>query len=111
MFTPKILHNHCFQFLLDVTVVPREIEDDDYANFWGANKVHYDLCENGELPMMAEVLKLLLVVLLLNYDFVRAHSEDLKMGYRCYRRRYSVLFTKHILEEIRKSSQNLHRVL
>ena len=57
--------------------------------------------------MMAEVLKLLLVVLLLKYDFVRAHNEDLKMGYRCYRRRYSVLFTKHILEEIRKSSQNL----
>ena len=60
---------------------------------------------------MAEVLKLLLVVLLLNYEFVRAHSEDLRMGYRCYRRRYSVLFTKHILEEIRKSSQNLYRVL
>ena len=73
--------------------------------------MHYGLCENGELPIMAEVLRLLLVVLLLNYDFVRAHSEDLKMGYRCYRRRYSVLFTKHILEEIRKSSQNLHRVL
>ena len=73
--------------------------------------MHYGLCENGELPMMAEVLKLLLVVLLLNYDFVRAHSEDLKMGYRCYQRRYSLLFTKHILEEIRKSSQNLHRVL
>ena len=69
----------------------------------GVNKVHYGLCENGELPM--------LVVLLLNYDFVRAHSEDLKMGYRCYRRRYSVLFTKHSLEEIRKSFQNLHRVL
>ena len=73
--------------------------------------MHYGLCENGELPIMAEVLRLLLVVLLLNYDFVRAHSEDLKMGYRCYRRRYSVLFTKHILEEIRKSFQNLHRVL
>ena len=73
--------------------------------------MHYGLCENGELPMMAEVLKLLFVVLLLNYDFVRAHSEDLKMGYRYYCSRYSVLFTKHILEEIRKSSQNLHRVL
>ena len=73
--------------------------------------MHYGLCENGELPMKAEVLRLLLVVFLLNYDFVRAHSEDLKMGYRCYRRRYSLLFTKYILEEIRKSFQNLHRVL
>ena len=28
----KKLHNHCFQFLLSITVVPREIDD---------NKVHY----------------------------------------------------------------------
>ena len=24
---PRILHNHCFQFLLGITVVPREIQD------------------------------------------------------------------------------------
>ena len=29
--------------------VPREIEDKGYAKFWGVNKVHYGLCENGEL--------------------------------------------------------------
>ena len=39
-----------FQFLLGITVVPREIEDNSYAKFfWGANKVNYGLCENGEL--------------------------------------------------------------
>jgi len=37
---PKILHNLCFPFLLGVTVVPRETEDDTYAKFWGANKVY-----------------------------------------------------------------------
>ena len=48
--TPRnILHNHCFQFLLGITVVPLEIQDDDYAKFWGVNRVHYGLCENGEL--------------------------------------------------------------
>jgi len=31
---PKILHNHCFQFLLGITVVPREIQDNRYAKFW-----------------------------------------------------------------------------
>ena len=36
----KILHNLCFQFLLGITVVPREIEDNGYAKFWGVNKVH-----------------------------------------------------------------------
>ena len=32
---PKKLHNHCFQFLLGITVVLREIEDNGYAKFFG----------------------------------------------------------------------------
>ena len=43
---PKILHNDCFQSLLGITVVPREIEDNGYAKCWGVIKVHYGLCEN-----------------------------------------------------------------
>lgn len=35
---PQILHNHCFLFLLAITVVPIEI----------LNKVHLGLGENGE---------------------------------------------------------------
>ena len=31
----KILHNLCFSFLLGITVVPREIKNNAYANFWG----------------------------------------------------------------------------
>ena len=50
-FSPKILHNHCFQFLLGITVVAKEIEDNGYAKFWGLNKVHYGLCENGEISL------------------------------------------------------------
>ena len=38
---PKILYNLCFSFLLSITAVPREIENNAYAEFWGANKVHY----------------------------------------------------------------------
>ena len=34
--------------LLGKTVVPREIEDNAYAKFYGLKKVHYGLCENGE---------------------------------------------------------------
>ena len=54
LFTPpplpkKKLHNHCFQFLLGITVIPREIEANGYVKFWGVNKVHYGLCDNGEL--------------------------------------------------------------
>ena len=48
VYLPKILHNDCFQFLLGITVVPRGIQDNGYAKFWGVNKVHYGLCENVE---------------------------------------------------------------
>ena len=36
---PQIFPNHCFQFLLGITVVPREIEDNGYENFWGGKQV------------------------------------------------------------------------
>ena len=33
---PKILHiKHCFQFLLEVKMGPRETENNAYAKFWG----------------------------------------------------------------------------
>ena len=48
VFPLRILHNQCFQILQGITVVPREIENNGYAKFWGVNKVHYGLCENGE---------------------------------------------------------------
>ena len=43
----KILHNLCFSFLLGITAVQREIENNAYAKFWGASKVHYGKCESG----------------------------------------------------------------
>ena len=44
---PKILHNLCFSFLLDIPAVPTEIENNAYAKLWGANKVHYGRCASG----------------------------------------------------------------
>ena len=49
---------HCSQFLLGITVAPREIEDNGYAFFFcmggggvgGVDKVYYGLCENREFP-------------------------------------------------------------
>ena len=35
---PKIIHNHCFHFLLGITVDPREIEGKGYAKFWGGKQ-------------------------------------------------------------------------
>ena len=45
--SPQILHNLCFSFLLGIAVVPREIENNSYAKFWGVNKVHYGKCGSG----------------------------------------------------------------
>ena len=39
VFPLRILHNQCFQILQGITVVPREIENNGYAKFWGVNKV------------------------------------------------------------------------
>ena len=44
--TSPIIHfvsrqTFCITFLLGITVVPREIEDNAYAKFGGANKVYY----------------------------------------------------------------------
>ena len=33
---------------VDITVIPGKIEDSGYSQFFGVNKVHYGLCENGE---------------------------------------------------------------
>ena len=37
----NLLYNHRFQFLLGITVNPREIQDNGYVKFWGENKVLY----------------------------------------------------------------------
>ena len=44
----RILHNHCFQYLLGITVVPGQIEKEGYAELLGVNNVHLGLYENGE---------------------------------------------------------------
>ena len=48
-FPPKILHDLFFSFLLGIAAVLREFENNNYANFWGANKVHYGRCASGVL--------------------------------------------------------------
>ena len=45
-----------------MTVTPREIEDNGYAKFWGLKKVHYGLCENGELSRFSVILLVIFVV-------------------------------------------------
>ena len=49
---PPILHHRCFQFLLGIAVVRREIEDDGYAKFCGEDKEHHGLCESSEFSKL-----------------------------------------------------------
>ena len=48
-FQPRIFHNLCFSFLLGITAVPREIENNAYAKFCGANKAQYGSSASGAL--------------------------------------------------------------
>ena len=50
---PQNLHNLWFSFLLGITAVPREIENNAYAKFWRANKVHYGKCGSGVLGALS----------------------------------------------------------
>ena len=38
-----------FHFSWVFTAIPREIENNAYAKFWGANKVHWETCASGVL--------------------------------------------------------------
>ena len=56
LFVPqKILHNLCFSYLLGITAVPRENENNDYVKSWGANKVHWGRCARGEYLDLLQV--------------------------------------------------------
>ena len=65
-----VYHPYCFQFLQGNTVVPREIEDNGYAFFFGGgegeagvvgvNKLHYGLCGNSDILQMEMRLELTL---------------------------------------------------
>ena len=50
---PQILRNLCFSFLLGIIAVPREIENNANAKFYGGNKVHFGRCTSGELSSIS----------------------------------------------------------
>ena len=45
--SPNILHKHCLQFLLELTMVPRENKNSAYAKFGGTNKEYYGIFRSG----------------------------------------------------------------
>ena len=45
--SPQILHKHCFQFLLGITMVRRENKNNAHAKFWGTNKEYYGIFRTG----------------------------------------------------------------
>ena len=48
----KILHKHCFQFLLGTAVIPRRNEKQRLYKFWEANNVNYERYASGILNKM-----------------------------------------------------------
>ena len=57
---PQILHNLCFLFLLGITAVPREIESNAYAKYWGEGEGGGQLrCTVGDVQVAYGPIKLL----------------------------------------------------
>ena len=50
------MRNRWFSFLLGITAVPGEIENNACAKFGEANKVHFGRCANGELAFLGPFL-------------------------------------------------------
>ena len=75
---PQILLNYCFQFLLTITVIPREIEGNGYAKFLvgggGVNKVLYGVYQN--MRVMFCSLHGLLVQCMQIYDILMHWREN-----------------------------------
>ena len=53
--SPQILHKHCFQFLLELTMIPRENKNNAYAKFGGTNKEYYGIFRTGQWAIDSEV--------------------------------------------------------
>ena len=56
MIVLLVFPNHCYQFHWGSTIVPKEIEKNAYARFWGANRAHYEQCENGEFIKFSSMI-------------------------------------------------------
>ena len=56
--SPQILHKHCFQFLLGLTMVPRENKNNAYPKFGRINKEYYGIFQSGLLKENAVFLLL-----------------------------------------------------
>ena len=62
--SPQILHKHCFQFLLGLTVVPRENKNNAYAKLGGRRKksimvfseLAYDETEKNNCSIIFQVM-------------------------------------------------------
>ena len=93
---PPIFHNLCFSFLLGITAVPREIENNASAKFWVANKVHYGKCGSG---VLGRRVKLTIAASIFCFPFclVKSHlySKEIKLlqGTKRYRESIKLLHT------------------
>ena len=103
---PKILHSHCFQFLLGITVVPREIQGNGYANVWGGNKVHYGLCAyvnwNGELQNLVRRDEAWGRRRICRHSLASIHVHEVE-DWTCIRRLIMWLPTRLLLKNVRNN--------
>jgi len=67
---PQILHKHCFQFLLGLSMVPRENKNNAYARFGGTNKEYCCIFPKWPISLLGGEKKILSITTVSNPSIV-----------------------------------------
>ena len=61
LFAPQNFAQALFSKSIGTAVIPRRNGKQSYANFWGANEVHYRRCASGKqaIPMKKKTVRLI----------------------------------------------------
>ena len=57
-----VLHSHCFQYHLGITVIKKRNHRQWLCKFWGLNKVHYELSEIAELNALSIIIIIITII-------------------------------------------------
>ena len=85
----KILHKHCFQFLLGVKMAPRETENNAYAKFGVTNKEHYEMLWYF-LEWSIGIARRMILAIVTSREIYQ--QAKLFRGFKWYDRRYVFIY-------------------
>ena len=82
---PKLLHKHCFHFLLGVKMAPRESENNAYANFWSDKQraLWYVMVFSGVVNTISSLLVYVLHKMSRHFHVVVVQKRERNVQKKC----------------------------